>query len=199
MKVRVIVVTLSLLFLTLPFYLLAAPAQSIGESSGFAKKVSGTYVDQGEFLGGLITFTGTRTVSSDGTETATNSNCCGAAPANALGQGNLQSIGLGNWQRTGNMQITSTALIFSTAWDPDELGCRLGCPTDQPTVARITLVENFAADFQTITGTISTEIFLLDQDLAPANGILDYLDPDGVPVAGPIPGTFTSTRLPILD
>ena len=78
--------------------------------------------------------------------------------------------------------------------------------------ARVTLVEDFYArenddddddddedrSFGSSVGTISTEIFLIDQDFSPANGILDYLEPDGVPVAGPIPGTFVSTRLPII-
>ena len=183
MKAKAAVITFSLPLLALMIYLPAAVAQtSTGPSNGFGMKVAGTYVDQGEFFGGVIVFNGTRTLNADGTLTSTNSNCCGAA-------GTLQSIGLGNWQKTGKRQITSTSIIF--VQDPT---------LPEPTVARVTLVEDFDKKFETSTGTISTEIFFLNQD-DDMNGILDYLEPGGVGSAPPgftIPGTFVSTRVPII-
>ncbi len=178
MKARATII-ISLFLPLLALVLFARTGTAAGGS--LEKKVAGTYVDQGEFFGDVIVFNGTRTLNADGTLTSTNSNCCGAA-------GTLQSIGLGNWQKTGKRQITSTSIIF--VQDPTAA---------EPTVARVTLVEDFDKKFETSMGTISTDIFFLNQD-DDMNGILDYLEPGGVgSVLGfLIPGTFVSTRVPII-
>jgi hypothetical protein len=105
------------------------------------------------------------------------------------GQGNIQSIGLGNWTRTGPRQITSTSIIFVQNYDEDSEMCKLGCPAGEPIVARVTLVEDFAADYANSSGSITTEIYLLTQDFA---------DPEETPLAA-IPGSFTAARLPVVE
>jgi hypothetical protein len=139
--------------------------------AGFAKRVAGTYVDEGEIGGGA--FTGLQTLHVDGTHSSTNTNCCGASTPGP------QSPGQGVWKRTGHRQVTVTAVIF--VFLPD------GTPL---ITARPTLVMDFDPDFQTATGTITTELFAFGQDPT---------DPDEIGVFGSATGTDTWRRLEVMD
>lgn len=175
MKRRAVYGVLCFLLLGLVIWLPGAFAQVEASGGlGFGQRVAGTYVDQGEIGGGP--FTGLQTLAVDGTHSSTNTNCCGLA-------GNLQGPGQGAWVRTGTRQVTLSAIIH--IFDLDGFPLFVGKPT---------LVMDFDEDFNTATGTISTGLYLPDQDLD-NDGILDYVDPDGVPFIGPIPGVDTWTRL----
>ena len=67
--------------------------------------------------------------------------------------------------KTGLRQITLTSLIFVQAPNPD---AATNWPEDlvagTTLTARVTLVMDFDADFETASGTITTELFLPFQD-----------------------------------
>ncbi|MHC4083336.1 MAG: hypothetical protein ACYTFF_07910 [Planctomycetota bacterium] len=162
------------LVITMPGAMANDDGDDLGGGLGFGQRVAGTYLDEGELLGGAISWIGVQTLGADGTVVTTNTNCCGAA-------GNLQSPGHGVWERTGIRQITLTALIFIQNWFPPE-DCPLGCEGGDGSVlvGRPTIVLDFDGDFETAMGTINTALFTIDQD-ADFDGVLDYVDPDGVP------------------
>jgi hypothetical protein len=153
-----------LLFLALAL-VVALPGAMAGDNNdqgedSFARKVAGTYMDDGQLLGGAITWVGAQTLGADGTVVTTNTNCCGAA-------NNLQSPGFGVWERTGPRQVTITALIFIQDYLGDEF-CPMDCRNDVPPLNQLigkpTIVLDFDQHFETATGVINTELFFIDQD-----------------------------------
>jgi hypothetical protein len=131
---------------TLPGAMAGDGYDQIGGGFGFGQKVAGTFMDEGGLPAIGASWIGTMTFNADGTVTTTNTSCC-------LGAGTFQSPGHGVWERTGNMQITLTALIFIFNADG----------TDNA-IAKPTIVIDFDQGFDTAAGVINTEIFLPGMD-----------------------------------
>jgi hypothetical protein len=172
MKGTMKAVVLSFALLLLVIGLSAAPPGDSGGPgpAGFAKKVAGTYVDWGVI--GTGEFTGYQTLHTDGTHVSTNTNCCGSA-------GGPQSHGQGVWTKTGNRQITLTAVIFVFLED--------GTPF---ITARPTLIMDFDEEFETAAGTITTDLFAYGQDPT---------DPNEIPAFGTLTGEDTWKKLHVVD
>jgi hypothetical protein len=121
-----------------------------GEDSpfGFGMKVAGTYFSNAGFGGTL-------TLHADGTVVALSGACCGDQSPTPS---NIQSESYGNWVRTGPRQIELRTVAIITQHDFSN-----SIPEDQgPTgnvLATPSEVLDFAADFQSYTGTLCTPLW----------------------------------------
>ncbi|MHC4219033.1 MAG: hypothetical protein ACYSU7_11325 [Planctomycetota bacterium] len=113
---------------------------------GFGKKIAGTYFSNAGFGGTL-------TLHSDGTVVALSGACCGDNP------GNIQSEAYGNWVRTGEYQIELRTVAIGTNHDFSNEIPELQGPVGN-FIATPMEVLDFAEDFQSVTGTLCTSVWL---------------------------------------